>query len=112
MVLELSKILITAVLTAALTWGIAWAFFRARVRDELSTLRERIGDEVEQRVYQGAVRAGNELLPGFRAEVERGFKDALLSTARGDLMEEAAKTVAERGAEIVGSILGRGKPRP
>lgn len=107
--------LLSAALTSLLTWVLAWAFYRARLASQLDVLREQLASEVEARVRQGALDAGQELLPEFKQAVTEGFMDAMRGMARGEM----AKTFAKTGAEIVGgsldSLFGqrkRGRFRP
>lgn len=93
--------LMTALFTSLLTWCVAYAFYRARLSTQLEQLRDEMAAEVEDRVRQGAVAAGEELLPQFRREVTEGFRDAMRGVARGDMAKEMART----GAGIVGGSL-------
>lgn len=90
--------LMTALMSSVLTWLIAYLFYRKHLERRIEALREQVGAEVEERVRQGAVKAGEELLPQFRREVTAGFRDALVGT-------DVARTMAKTGADIVGGSL-------
>lgn len=101
--------LFAAALTSGLTWLAAYLFYRQRLSRQLDALREELAAEVEDRVRRGAVAAGEELLPRFRAEVSAGFRDAMTSVARGDVARSMAKTGAELVGESLESLFGQRK---
>lgn len=92
---------VAALATSVLTWIIAYGFYRARLSRQLDGLREELAAEVEERVRRGAIKAGEELLPKFRQEVNAGFREAVEGMVRGDV----ARSVAKQGAELVGDGL-------
>ncbi len=93
-------ILGTAVLSAVLTLvGAYWAY-RLRLRAEIEKLVDELGPHLEDRVYAGAKKAGEELLPKFRQAVSDGFLEAL-----SQWPASKAREIARTGIGIVGEGL-------
>ncbi|MEN8718889.1 MAG: hypothetical protein ABF296_01355 [Oceanococcaceae bacterium] len=79
----------------------------------LAATQRSAGEELERRVREGAVAAGEELLPRFRAEVTQGFVDALKKAPSSEVAGDALNTLAQSGADAVMSGLDSLlKPRP
>lgn len=94
----------TAVLSALLTGAFAFIWFRLKLKAELDTEMKKIQAEFEQRVKQGVLAAGEELLPQLREQVSLGFQDALAKSQAAGLVEGAAGAVS-LGADILGTGL-------
>lgn len=89
----------TAVLSSVVTLSLAYLFYRQKIEPQLRGQLAAIQNEFERRVQQGAVSAGQELLPAFRREVAAGFRDALQGMTAERLGEGTAKAMS-RGADL------------
>ncbi|MGQ0622496.1 MAG: hypothetical protein ACT4QA_21740 [Panacagrimonas sp.] len=106
-------VVLTAVLTAAMTWFVAYWVYKRKLEAQLRTMLEQVQIEFEQRVKDGVLAAGEELMPQLREQVKLGFQDALMQTQTGEWVENAA-SVANTGRDILarnfGSLFGK-RPR-
>lgn len=99
------NVLLTALLSAALTWFVAFWVYKRRVESQLQATLAQIQAEFEQRVKNGVLAAGEELMPQLREQVRLGFQDALRQTQTGELVENAANVV-NTGTDIITRNLG------
>ena len=93
-------IVLTAVLSAALTLAGAYWAYRIRLHAEIEKQVDELGPQLEERVYAGAKKAGEELLPQFRQAVTEGFVEAL-----SQWPASKAREIARSGIGIVGEGL-------
>ncbi len=102
-------ILATALLSAALTLVGAYVAYRIRLHAEIERQVNELGPQLEERVYAGAKKAGEELLPKFRQAVTEGFLEAL-----SQWPASKAREIARTGIGIVGEgldvLLGSRRP--
>lgn len=105
-------IALTTILTSLLTWLMAYVFFRAHLEKRLDEQVLKLQVEFEERVKNGVLAAGNELLPALREQVKLGFMDAVNKSTAAGFVEETARAVST-GAGLVESglnvLLGLGK---
>jgi hypothetical protein len=109
--LTAAQTLIVVVLTAALsslfTIGLAWLLFDRYGKWWLDRRVAELAKEAEERVRSGAVRAGEELLPGVREQIREGFEDAVASVASGGAADKTVERFAQLSASALGASLGR-----
>lgn len=98
-------VVLTAILSAALTWFVAYWVYKRKLESQLQALLEQVQVEFEQRVRNGVLAAGEELMPQLREQVKLGFQDALLQTQTGEWVENAA-SVANTGRDILARNFG------
>jgi len=111
--------MITVLLTAlfsslltALTFFLIYRFFlKKQLEAELDGLVRRAREEIKA----GLLEAARELLPELRSEVSDGFKDAMASAVKGEILSKSAQDVARSGSEMVENslamIFGLKKPQ-
>lgn len=104
MLAQAFTVFLTAVLSALLTWVFAYLWYQQRLKAELAAMLAATQDEFEQRVKQGVLAAGEELLPQLREQVRLGFSDALSKSEAAGMVENAA-SVVNLGTDILGSSL-------
>lgn len=90
----------TAVVTALITLAAVYLLYLYRIRPELERQMKAAGDTMEERVRQGVLSAGEELLPKFREKVTEGFSRAL-----ADWPSSEVTRFARTGANLVGEGL-------
>ncbi len=126
-------IIATALLSSAITLGTVWLVFQyivkpryeAEVKPRLEAQLDTQLEVLREKVKQGVIDAGVELLPRFREEVRAGFEDAakgvvpafrqeaeasfketLKAMLKGEqVVNKAAQTAAKTGASILGTGL-------
>lgn len=107
-----SSIVLTAVLSTLLTWVFAYVVFRGFVQKPLERQIAKLQDEFEERVRQGVIAAGADLMPALREQVKQGLLDGLNQSRAAGLVEDTARVVST-GAGLVESginaLLGLGK---
>ncbi len=106
-----TAIAVTGLISATTTLIVMWLAYELVLKPRLQCRAEVLADELEARVRAGVLSAGEELLPKFRQQVTAGFKDALLTAARGEHVEESVRAMARSGADLLeeglGALLGR-----
>ncbi|MGH8529184.1 MAG: hypothetical protein ACRETN_04975 [Nevskiales bacterium] len=109
MAVTLLIVVATAVLSAALTLAGAYWAYRIRLHAEIEKQVDELGPHLEERVYAGAKKAGEELLPQFRQAVTDGFVEAL-----SQWPASKAREIARTGIGLVGEgldvLLGSKRP--
>ena len=100
----------TAFLSAVLTLALAAYIYRRRYQELLEKEMLRIAAEIEQRVRQGTLDAGMELLPKFEEKVRDGFLEAIRRWGVSDDLRNIAKTGADLVGDGISSLLGRKNP--
>ena len=103
-------VLATAVLTSVTTLVMAYMFYVLFVRRRMEKRMQELAAIVQERVKQGAIEAGSELLPRFREQVTEGFKRALGEWSTNDF-RKMTKTGMGMVEESLSSLLGS-KERP
>lgn len=104
-------IVVTALLSSAFTLIFAYALYKVVFEKQLDRYVDELAEEFQKRVHDGAIDAGEELMPEFRDNVKEGFTEAISSISTVGVVENTAKGVAKTGADIVGeglnTLLGR-----
>ena len=103
-------IVATAFLSAVLTLALAAWIYRRRYQQLLEKEMLRIAGELEQRVRQGTLEAGKELLPMFQERVRDGFLEAMRRWGVSDDLRNIAKTSADLVGDGLSTLLGRKNP--
>ena len=101
----------TAVLSSTLTLIMAYVLYKMKLKAKLMAELDELADVMKVKLRDG-VEAGLELLPRFRSEVREGFKEAINSTVKGELLEENVKSAVKTGSNIMETGLNilMGKP--
>ena len=112
MLLQLSIIIATALLSSLFTLGIAYVLFQAFWKQWLYDEMDEYTEIFKTKVKEGAVEAGEELLPEFRTQVREGFKEAMTDSFKGEILERSAREGIKTGTEIMETGLNilLGKP--
>jgi hypothetical protein len=105
MVYMVSTIFVTALLSSILTLGLAYFLYQRRLKNDLEARLNELSGEFKERVRQGVIEAGMELLPKFRAEVREGFKEAISDTVKSNIIEKTAKSMADIGGALMDTSL-------
>jgi len=105
MVQVIITICATAFLSSLLTLGLAYCVLRSKYKGELQSRLDSLSTEIRERVRQGVIDAGMELLPRFRAEVRQGFKEAMGDTMKPEMIEKTAKSMADIGSSLMENSL-------
>ena len=79
--------------------------FRRELEAGFKDTAEEMLPDFREELKNGFHEAGTELLPELRAEVREGFKDAVKDVVSGELVPEAASSMAKKGTNIVNSGL-------
>ncbi len=106
-----TMLLATAVMTSFTTLLLAYVFYVLFVRKRLEKRMLELAENVQERVKQGAIDAGTELLPRFREQVTEGFKRALREWSTNDF-RTITKTGMGMVEESLSSLLGARPKRP
>ncbi len=101
---SIAALILTAVLSSMFTLALGWWLYRKVLEKRLDRQLLEIQAQFEQRVKQGVLAAGHELLPQLRAEVAAGFRDAIRDTP-ASAVESGVKVVTE-GATLLEKGLG------
>lgn len=100
----------TSLLSAVMTLLLASYVYRRRYQRQLEQQLKQVGEEIQDRVRQGVLDAGDELLPKFQDRVRDGFVEAV---QKWDLSDDILN-IAKSGADLVGdglsTLLGRNSP--
>lgn len=99
-------IIATAVLTAILTVGLMALYYHKYLNREIDRKLDHAAEEMEARVKQGVLSAGEELLPQFRDKVTEGFLRALSDWPSSEFTK-VAKTGASLVEEGLSTIFGK-----
>lgn len=99
-------ILGTSVATAVITALCIYFVYAVKIKPDVEKKLEKAGDEVEERVRQGVLKAGEELLPKFREKVTEGFTRALAEWPTSE-MTRMARTGANLVEEGLSTLLGK-----
>lgn len=96
-------------LAAALAGGVvslvlAYLAYRLWGESRIEAALVRIEAQFEQRVRQGVIAAGEQLLPKFREQVAQGFRDALKDSHAAGIAEGTAKIVSGSTELVVESL--------
>jgi len=110
MLTHLLSIVLTALLSSICTLGLAYWIIRRHLTHRLEEEIEAASELIREKVEEGLEEAGRELLPEFREEVREGFKQAMVDTMTGDLIDQTARRVVQKSSGIVGNLLF-GKPK-
>ena len=96
-------VIITALVTSLTTLALAYLLYRAKLKHELEASIKRLGDTLEERVHDGVLRAGDELLPKFRDKVTEGFTKALAEwpTSEVTRMARSGANLVEEGLNTI-----------
>ncbi|MCB1045053.1 MAG: hypothetical protein KDC35_19075 [Acidobacteria bacterium] len=104
-------IVATAVLSSLLTLLGVYLAVRYLLRRHLASMRslldrelEEIANTFEARVEQGVLKAAEEVLPEFRAEVREGFKEAIVSAVNGDVLTQTTQSVAKKSSRALWTL--------
>ncbi len=102
----------TAVLSSTLTLIMAYVLYKMKLKAKLMAELDELADVMKVKLRDGVEEAGLELLPRFRSEVREGFKEAINSTVKGELLEENVKSAVKTGSNIMETGLNilMGKP--
>lgn len=115
MLTQIAIIFGTALLSSSLTLGLVYLIYQASWKKRLYAEMDEYADIIKQKLKEGAIEAGEELLPDFRAHVREGFKEAMTDSLKGELLERSAREVARSGSDLVESglnlLLGKSIPR-
>jgi hypothetical protein len=101
----ITTICATALLSSILTLGLSYLLYQRRLKDDLRARLNELSTEVKERLKQGVIDAGMELLPKFRAAVREGFKEAISDTVSPDMIERTAKNMADIGGSLMDTSL-------
>lgn len=101
----LAMIMLTALVSSLTTVVLIGLILRWRGDQWLAEAQRSAGEALELRVRDGAVAAGEELLPRFRAEVTQGFVDALKKAPTREVAGDTLNTLAQSGTDAVMSGL-------
>ena len=95
----------TALLSSALTLGASYLLFQRKLKNDLRARFEELSVEAKERIKQGVIEAGMELLPKLRSEVREGFKEAVRDAVKPDVIEKTAKNMADIGSNLIENSL-------
>ncbi|MGJ8685949.1 MAG: hypothetical protein ACSHWQ_00610 [Spongiibacteraceae bacterium] len=85
----------TAILSSLLTLTVVALTTKYLLLPKLRTyIEQELLPAAQDRVRDGALEAGEELLPTVRTKVKQGITDALVDAATGSVIEKAAGNVA------------------
>lgn len=101
----ITTICATALLSSILTLGLSYFFFQRILKNDLKSRLDQLSIEVTERLKQGVIDAGMDLLPKFRAAVREGFKEAISDTVKPDMIEKSAKSMADIGSSLMDTSL-------
>lgn len=107
--------LVASAMGSAGTAALLYFVIRRLQRNRLEALLDEYIDIMKTRLKEGVEEAGRELLPEFREEVRRGFKEGMNDVMHGELLDQTARSLARSGADIVETglnILTGRKTRP
>ncbi|HYQ90533.1 MAG TPA: hypothetical protein VES89_00280 [Candidatus Competibacteraceae bacterium] len=111
---DLVLILVTVLLSSVLTLLLALAWWRLFLKRRLEAEREAVAHRLRERVKEGVMEAGQDLLPAFRQAVEAGFRDALTGGIAPSLLDKTAGTALRTRVSLVAQGLDfvRAAPSP
>jgi len=101
----ITTVIATALLSSTLTLGLAYFLYQRRFRNGFEVRLYELSDELKDKVRQGVIEAGIELLPKYRAEVREGFKEAIGDTVKSNIIEKTAKSMADIGGTLMDTSL-------
>lgn len=93
--------LVASAMGSAGTAALLYIVIRRLQRNRLEALLDETIEIMKKRLKEGVEEAGRELLPEFREEVRRGFKEGLSDVVHGELLDQTARSLARSGADIV-----------
>ncbi|MBE7438415.1 MAG: hypothetical protein HS115_08190 [Spirochaetales bacterium] len=106
---------LTALCSSLLTALIFFLGYKLYLKKEIEADLDRLVVRAREEIRSGLLEAGRELLPELRTEVADGFKDAMSSAVKGEILSKSAQDVARTGSEIVENslamIFGLKKPQ-
>lgn len=92
---------LSSVMGSAATAALLYVVARRLQRSRLDALLDEYIEIMKKRLKEGVEEAGRDLLPEFREEVRRGFKEGMNDVVHGELLDQTARTLARSGADIV-----------
>jgi hypothetical protein len=98
----------TAVTTSVLFLGILYLAYIWKIKPEFELKIAKAAQEIEDRVKEGVLSAGTELLPEFGEEVTKGFTRALPQWPATE-MSKVAKTGVNLFEESLSTFMGTKK---
>lgn len=93
--------LVASAMGSAGTAALLYIVIRRLQRNRLEAMLDETIEIMKKRLKEGVEEAGRELLPEFREEVRRGFKEGLSDVVHGELLDQTARSLARSGADIV-----------
>lgn len=103
----ISAIILTAILSSILSGVMTsvalYLYFKYLRRTKLNAALDEYIEIVKQRLKEGFEESGRELLPEFKEEVRKGFKEGMADVLRGGLIDQTARSIARSGVDIVES---------
>ncbi len=104
-------VLLSCLLSSLLTFALAYAAFHFFFKGKIRKQAKEAGELFQNSLREEMLETAKELLPDFRAEVQKGFSEALTSALSGDIITKTARQVAKNSQDIVGQglefLLGR-----
>ena len=115
MLMQIGIIFGSAFLSSALTLTIVYIIFHSSWKKQLYADMDEYADIIKQKLKEGAIEAGAELLPDFRQQVREGFKEAMTDSLKGELIERSARDMARSGTDLMETglnlLLGKNPPK-
>ena len=93
--------IISGILSSLCTLAILTLYLRSNLKRKIKQETKEAGELIKERIHSAVMKAGEELLPKFRKEVNKGFTDAFTRALSGEIIPQTARQLAKNSQNIV-----------